>query len=233
MPALTLTLRSDLHRRPELEQTVQDVVACTSALVLYGGYSSTPREVPIVAAAMLAGGSGSLQVDAPAPLFGFDRPPFRHLLNALRYRFLAAQLPVSMHLDEMGPVSRPEQASGIDDELPELPFPADVCWGHRRVSLILEFTNELDPRLADELDARINTWARFTRCGAYFAQDQGSEFDEDTDVGVYADPPCVGHDFAEWSLLSIGVPQEAVRTLANILLHSSAARRQISAMLIG
>jgi hypothetical protein len=235
MPVLTLTLHAAADRMPELDALVDETISCFGDAIRAGGYPGPPRDREGELIAVSALNDSTLRLETISPLFVIQGAPFKHLLAALRYQCLRHQLPVSTDLIDAG--SRAASAWGLESlesgAAVILPFVTDVCWGNRRSSLILEFSTAIDPTVAQDFDMRVRVWSRLAGCGAYCTPDQLSVFDEDVDVGVDVDLPCVGHDFIEWSLLLVGVPPDAVQPLKHLVLRADGGHRRIAAMLIG
>ena len=235
MPVLMLTLHPGADRMPELVAVVDETVSCFADAIRAGGYLGAPRDREGALIEISALSATTLRLETTSPLFAIHGALFKHLLAALRYQCLRQQLAVSTELIDVG--SRAPSVPALESLEPGaavvLPFETDVCWGNRRSSLIIEFSTTLEMTVARDLDMHIRAWSRLTQCGAYCTPDQLSEFDEDVEVGVDVDLPCVGHDFIEWSLLSVGVPPDAVQPLTSLVLQSNGGHRRIAAMLIG
>jgi len=235
MPVLTLTLHAGADRMPELAAVVDETLSCFADAIRAGGYLGAPRDREGELVAISTVNGTALRLETTSPLFATHRVLFTHLLAALRYQCLRHQISVSTDLIDVGLAagSVPALECVEPADVAVLPFATDVCWGNRRSSLIIEFSTAIEMTAVRDLDGRVRAWSRLTRCGAYCTPDQFSEFDEDLEVGVDVDLPCVGHDFIEWSLLSVGVPQDAVPPLTHLVAQSDGGARRIAAMLIG
>jgi hypothetical protein len=179
------------------------------------------------------------RLDAQSPLFDIDFPclPYqpaalRLLLRALLYPHLLADSRVEVTLTgSPSPVaSRPGLLlRGVRDlEVPllELPLPFMVAarWCGKRLVVELTVRGPVGNEGADGLDQLMADWVVLANLGAYATADQMANFDPDEPAEMLVDVPTVGDDFIEWSVTRLGVGEECLTALLNMLSRAHALR---------
>lgn len=235
MPILEINVGRDFDDPGALHRVVEDVTSSFNEIVTYGGYGVVSEYQPAQIVETVVSGPESVRLTTVSSLFDLEPAAFRHLSTALRYECRKQHIPASMQVmaSHQEWLLKPRPAADVSRALVSDPFRLDVQWTYRRMSLELTFAGDLEAGLVPYYDARVAAWARFSRYGAYCADEQLFAADEDVDVGIYADMPCVGRDFVEWSLVPLEVPADAVDTLVNMFRHLEGAHERVLEMAIG
>jgi hypothetical protein len=232
MRVFEVTLFDEVHRIEELLQLLQDMASVLQDVTRYSQSDSALTDQPKPAIEVSRSGYSSVCLNASSRLFDLNSALLHQLEAAVRFQAIKRKMPIRIR--DVG--FRPEsygagQRAQFSSALLDAPFPANVAWRQGGMSLILNFNAELALDEVKTYDARLAVWAKWTTWGAYTANLSIGE--EDPDVGIYLDPPCVGRDFIEWSLVCSAVPSEALQTLIAMVVRLERGQRRIAELSIG
>ena len=157
--------------------------------------------------------------------FPFEPQALRPLVSSLRYGVVrhGGSPRCSLEAAEEVPV-QPGSASVLADcaqlRHPLTPvaanFPVSTQWCRSTAGLEVALRSS-EPSARERLDTLVAHWAVLAGAGAFATEKQLDAFDEDEDIQLYLDLVKEGSHFCEWPIVQLGVDDECVTLLVNVV----------------